>query len=131
MLNALLQTAHPVYALTRTPAKLASRTEPTLTVVETDTTDPGALSFGLLGAWALFVNTRSDYAAPAGTEERVLRGIVDAAAEAQVQYVVLSVLPEGVPARAYVEKARAMRYAREVAARTALKPIFVQVGSMK
>ncbi|GJF00695.1 NAD(P)-binding protein [Phanerochaete sordida] len=130
VLTALLATAHPVRALTRSPHKLAglAAAHANLAVVETDIGDPGSLSFGFLGAWALFVNTRSDYALPAGSEEALLRGIVDAARESEVRWLVMSVLPEGVPARAYEEKARAMRYAREVAVKGRIEPIFVQMG---
>lgn len=125
VVNAMLSTGHPVYALTRSAVQYPI--ERNLSVIETDITDPGSLRRGLVGAWALFVNTLSDYSKPEGTEEQLLKSIVDAAAESHVQYLVLSVLPEGMPARAYVEKARAMHYAREVAKRSSLKPIFVQV----
>ena len=55
VLTALLSTAHPVRALTRSPHKLAglAAAHANLAVVETDIGDPGSLSFGLLGAWAL------------------------------------------------------------------------------
>ena len=129
VLTALLSTDHPIYALTRSPTKLhdLALTHPKLSVIETDIADPGSLSLALVGVWALFVNTLSDYTKPEGTEERLLRGIVDAAAEAGVEWLVMSTLPEGVPARAYEEKARAAAYAREVAQKGRVKPIFVQV----
>lgn len=130
VLTALLTTEHSVRALTRSPDKLCdlSAAHANLSAVETDISDPGSLSFGLLGAWALFVNTFSDYSQPAGTEEALLRGIVDAAEESEVKWLVMSVLPSGVPARAYEEKARAMQYAREVARKGRIRPIFVQMG---
>lgn len=130
VLAALLETEHPVYALTRSPAKLhdLSIAHQSLKVIETDIADPGSLRSGLVGVWALFVNTLSDYSKLEGTEEAMLRGIVDAAYESGVEWLVLSALPEGVPARAYEEKARAMKYARETAGKGKIKPIFVHVG---
>lgn len=130
VLNSLLTTPHPVRALTRSAAKLEERVKnhPTLSVIDTDITDPASLKAALTGAWALFVNTFSDYSKPEGTEEALLKSIILAAAQSGVQYLVLSTLPAGMPARAYIEKAKAMEYAREVSRTSTLKPIFVEVS---
>jgi len=126
-LNALLgSTSHPIRALTKSPAKLTPH--PHLTPVETDIANPNSLRDGLKGSWALFVNTFSDYSKPEGTEVALLRSIIDAAVDAGVEYVVMSVLPANMPARAYIEKSTAMEYAKEVSSRSSLKPIFVQMG---
>ena len=131
VLKSLLETSHPILALTRSTSKLDAHTasHPTqLTAVKTDITDPTSLRLALQGVFALFVNTFSDYTKPDGTEEALLRSIVDAAAQSGVQYLIMSVLPEGMPARAYIAKSRAMNYAREVFERTSTKPIFVQAS---
>lgn len=99
-----------------------------MSVIDTDITDPASLKAALSGAWALFVNTFSDYSKPEGTEEALLKSIILAAAQSGVQYLVLSTLPAGMPARAYIEKASAMDYAREVARTSALKPVFVEAS---
>jgi len=74
------------------------------------------------------VNTFSDYTKPEGTEEALLKSIIDVAAECNVEYLVLSALPAGMPARAYVAKSNAMEYAKEVGKKSSLKSIFVQMG---
>jgi len=51
---------------------------------------------------------------------------VDAAAEAGVEWLVNSSLPEDMPFRAFVEKAETMKYAREVAKRLGLKNVSIQ-----
>lgn len=131
VLQSLLSTPHPIRALTSNPSKLHDLTlsAPTLTVHPTEITSPDSLRDGLTGAWALFVNTFSDYSKPEGTEEALLKSIIDSAAECGVQYLVLSTLPVGMPARAYVEKSNAMEYAKEVGEWSQLNPIFVQVSS--
>lgn len=129
VVNAMLATNHPVYALTRSAARLQQIHQPNLTVRDTDITDPSSVRAGLAGVWALFVNTLSDYSKPEGTEERLLKSFVDAAAQSGVEYLVMSVLPADMPSRAYIEKSNAMAYAREVAKKTQLKPIFVHVST--
>lgn len=125
VLKALLgSTSHPVRALTKSPAKL--RPHPHLTPVEIDITNSASLREGLKGSWA-FVNTFSDYSKPEGTEVTLLKSIIDAAVDAGVQYLAMSALPAGMPARAYIEKSTAMEYAKELSMETNLKPIFVQV----
>jgi len=126
VLNSVLQTPHPVRALTRSPSKLPTNLN--LTPIDTDISSPDSLEAGLKDAWALFVNTFSDYSKPEGTEAQLLRSIIDAAANAGVEYLILSTLPSGMPARAYVEKSQAMEYAKEMSKTTNLKPIFVQMG---
>ena len=125
VLNAmLLQTT---LSLTRSISLSKQRTEPNLTTIEANVTDPNCLNFGLAGVCALFVDTLSDYSQPEGTEERLLNSFIDVAAQSNAEYIVLSVLPEGMPARAYIEKSKAIAYARQVAKNSNLKPIFVQV----
>lgn len=124
----MLGTDHPVYALTRSAARLQHLQKASLAVIDTDITDPASVRTGLVGVWALFINTLSDYSQPEGTEERLLKSLIDAAAQSGVEYLVMSTLPEGMPARAYIEKSRAMAYARKVAKKTQLKPIFVHMG---
>lgn len=133
VLHSLLDTPHPIRALTRSGAKLQPLVDahPTLHVQNTDIGDVASLKDGLRGAWALFVNTFSDYSKPEGTEEALLKSIIDAAAESGVEYLILSALPEGMPARAYEEKSRAMKYTRIISKRTSLRPIFVQVRCIR
>ncbi|THH28820.1 hypothetical protein EUX98_g5378 [Antrodiella citrinella] len=130
VLTSLLSTQHPLRALAANPAKLSPHhaDHPNLTVVQTDISDRDSLSAGLRGVWALFVNTLSDYTKPEGTEEALLKSIIDAAVESGVEYLVLSALPAGMPARAYISKSNAMEYAKEVGKRSNLKSIFVQMG---
>lgn len=130
VLESLLLTEHPIRALTHSPSKLINRTGPNLTAVKTDISNSSSSKEGLQGVWALFVNTLSDYSKPEGTEEALLRSIIDTAAESGVEWLVLSTLPEGMPARAYIEKSNAAKYAREVARRSSLKPIFVLVSTV-
>lgn len=128
VLRSLLSTPHPLRALTHSVSKLQPSEQ--LTVVGTDISDSMSLESGLRGAWAVFVNTFSDYSKPEGTEEALLKKIIDASSKSGVRYIVLSTLPEGMPARAYLEKSNAMQYARETAKRSGLKAIFVQVSSL-
>jgi len=128
VLKSLLSTSHPIRALTRSPSKLQSYNSPNLTILETDITNTDQLRESLKGVWAVFVNTISDYSEPEGTEEALLKSIIDVAAASGVEWLLFSSLPEGMPARAYIEKSNAAKYAKEVAKTTNLKPIFVQMG---
>lgn len=130
VLKSLLDTSYSIVALTRSTSKLESlvASHPQLSAVQTDITEASSLQGALRGMYALFVNTFSDYTEPDGTEEALLRGIVDAALQSGVQYLIMSVLPEGMPARAYIAKSSAMNYAREATAGTSTKPIFVEVS---
>ncbi|THH27999.1 hypothetical protein EUX98_g6189 [Antrodiella citrinella] len=119
----------PVRAFTRTPEKLQQLTSnPNFSAVQLDPADHAAVKASLKGVWALFVNTFSDYTQPIGAEERQGKAIVDAAVEAGVEWLVYSALPENMPFRAFEEKAKVMKYAREVGKTSNLKPIFVQLG---
>ena len=128
VLQSLLPTPHPIRALTRTSSKLDHIKASNLAVVQTDISDSSALKESLKGVWALFVNTMSDWSLPEGSEEALLKSIIDVAAESGVEWLILSDLPEGVPATAFVEKSNAGKYAREVAQKSSLKPISVQVS---
>ncbi|KAH8103433.1 hypothetical protein BXZ70DRAFT_1005853 [Cristinia sonorae] len=129
VVNALLDT-FPVHAYTRDASKLKHLSHPNLTVVEVDINDPAALKAALKnGVWTLFANTLSDYTRPIGAEEALGKSIVDAAAEAGVEWLIYSALPEGNPFRACVEKSNVMKYARDVAKTSQLKNIFVELGA--
>ncbi|KAH8103432.1 hypothetical protein BXZ70DRAFT_729756 [Cristinia sonorae] len=129
VVNALLDT-FPVHAYTRDASKLKHLSHPNLTVVEVDINDSTALKAALKnGVWALFANNLSDYTKPIGAEEALGKNIVDAAAEAGVEWLVYSSMPEGNPFRAFVEKSNVMKYAREVTKRSQLKNVFVEVGA--
>ncbi|TCD66608.1 hypothetical protein EIP91_001117 [Steccherinum ochraceum] len=128
VLDSLLTTPHPIRALTGNPSKLSHYRQSTLHVQTTDITSPAQVNAGLKGVWALFVNTLSDYSKPEGTEEALLKSIIDSAVECGVQYLVLSALPAGMPARAYIAKSNAMEYAKQISEKSDLKPIFVQMG---
>lgn len=116
-----------VRAFTRSPEKLNQLSHANLSVVHVDPNDTAALTEALKGSWALFVNTFSDWSKPLGVEEKLGKSIVDAAAEAGVEWLVYSGLPDNMPFRAFVEKANVMKYAREVAKKSGLKNIFVEV----
>ena len=130
VIRSLLDTSYSIVALTRSTSKLEPLivAHPQLSAVQADIMDATSLQGVLRGVYALFMNTFSDYTKPDGTEEALLRSIVDTAVQSGVQYLIMSVLPEGMPARAYIAKSRAMNYAREVTTGTSTKPIFVQVS---
>lgn len=118
-----------VRAFTRSPEKLQSLASmhSNLSVVQVDPNDRAAIKAALHGVWALFVNTFSDYTQPIGAEEKQGKGIVDAAAAAGVEWLVYSSLPENMPFRAFVEKTNVVKHAREVATKSNMKNIFVEV----
>ncbi|TCD70551.1 hypothetical protein EIP91_002897 [Steccherinum ochraceum] len=119
-----------VRAFTRSQEKLQSLASenPNLSVVQVDPNDTAAVKAALHGVWALFVNTFSDYTQPLGVEEKQGKGIVDAAAEAGVEWLVFSSLPDNMPFRAFVDKANVMKYAREIARKSSMKNVFVELG---
>ena len=118
---------YKVRALTRSPEKLKELSHPNLTIIQVDIDDRATLTAAFQGSWAVFANTFSDYAKPAGSETALGNRIVDAAVEAGAEWFIWSGSPEGVPVRAWSEKAATMQYAREVAKKTGLKNVFVQV----
>ena len=128
VVKSLLDT-YKVRALTRSPEKLKDLAHPNLTVIQVDIDDRATLTAAFQGSWAVFANTFSDYSKPEGTETKLGNRIVDAAVEAGAEWFVWSGCAEGVALQAWEEKAATMQYAREVAKKTGLKNVFVQVCS--
>lgn len=128
VLKSLLD-SYTIRAFTRSPEKLKDITHPNLTIAKVDISDVAAVKANLAGVWAVFLNTVSDNSKPEGTEQKQAEGVIDAAAEAGVEWLIFSSCPEGMPARVWREKANAMAYAREVAKRPGaiLKNVFVEV----
>lgn len=133
--NSVLKSLIDIYtirAFTRSPEKLKDVTHPNLTIAKVDIDDVATVKANLAGVWAVFMNTVSDYTKPEGSEQKQAEGVIDAAAEAGVEWLIFSASPEGMPARAWMEKAGAMVHAREVAKRpgATLKNVFVEVCRM-
>ncbi|KAF8470633.1 hypothetical protein BDZ91DRAFT_791590 [Kalaharituber pfeilii] len=136
-------TSFQLHALTQSPIKPHSPALPSLadhrnlTVHQADPTDISTLIPIFQGKQVVYGNTNTQdprFFSPDSklTEVDALRNIVDASVAANVELLILSTMPDigaiGEASPGFKNKVEGMRYAREVAQKTGLRVVFVQVG---